>query len=233
MRHPTVIATIQARMNSARLPGKALRPMNGQAMLGRVLDRVRMSCTIDDLWVTTSTEPTDDALAAFAETHGAKVYRGSLDNVLGRMIGTADAANADALVRISGDSPLIDPAIIDRAVAIFLQGDADLVTNVQRRTFPKGQSVEVISKAALRLAQREHTSAEDLEHVTPWLYANPQRVRIVNFELTPAHNSYNFSVDTPADFAYLSSIISRLQERHGVHDLDAIIAAADSARAKP
>src|SRR5262249_55762759 len=111
----SIVAVLQVRMSSRRLPGKALRAIRGRALLGHVVDRVRRCCTIDGLLIATSTDPDDDAIAEFARTEAVELYRGALDDVAGRLLNAALAAQADALVRISADSPLIDPAIVDRA----------------------------------------------------------------------------------------------------------------------
>ena len=103
-----------------------------------MVDRVRRCRTIDGLRIATSTDPDDDAIAEFARTEAVELYRGALDDVAGRLLNAAVAAQADALVRINADSPLIDPAIVDRAVELYRRQSPELVSNVVRRTFPKG-----------------------------------------------------------------------------------------------
>lgn len=228
MGYSSVIAIIQARMNSERLPGKAMRHLVGRALLQHVLDRLKRCATVDGLWIATSTSSFDDAIADFAKQAGAGLYRGELDNVAKRMLGAATAASAGALVRINGDSPLIDPEIVDNAVALYRNETPDLVTNVLRRTFPKGQSVEVIAVSALALACREMRSASDREHVTTWFYANPNRVRIIGFESKRRRDSYQLSVDTQHDLNRAEAILLHLGEPAAEHGLEAIIAAADS-----
>jgi spore coat polysaccharide biosynthesis protein SpsF (cytidylyltransferase family) len=224
---PSIIAVIQVRLNSSRLPGKAMRGLRGRTILGHVVDRLRQCRTLDGLWIATSTDPADDAVAAFAESEGVNLHRGSLDDVASRLLTAALAADADALVRINADSPLIDPAIVDRAVTLYRRERPDLVSNVLRRTFPKGQSVEVISVSALARAHQEMTSAEEREHVTPWFYANPARVRIVGFESASPREAMQLSVDTAEDLRRIEAILSRLSEPAAAHGLDAILAAAD------
>jgi spore coat polysaccharide biosynthesis protein SpsF len=204
-----------------------MRVIRRRTILGHVLDRLRQCSTLDGLWIATSTDPADDAVAAFAEGEGVNLYRGSLDDVAGRLLNATLTAGADALVRINADSPLIDPAIVDRAVVLYRREAPDLVSNVLRRTFPKGQSVEVISVSALARAHQEMTSAEEREHVTPWFYANPARVRIVGFETASPREAMQLSVDTAADLRRIETILSRLGEPAAAHGLDAILAAAD------
>ena len=146
---PSIIAVIQVRMSSNRLPGKAMRLVGGRALLGHVLDRVRRCQSLDGLSIATSTHADDDPVVAFAEAEGVMVHRGALHDVAGRLLEAGHAAGAEAIVRISADSPLIDPEIVDHAVSLFRRERPDVVSNIVRRTFPKGQSVEVIRLATL------------------------------------------------------------------------------------
>jgi spore coat polysaccharide biosynthesis protein SpsF len=156
------------------------------------------------------------------------VYRGVLDDVAGRLLDAAVAARADALVRINADSPLIDPAIVDHAVGLYRRQQPDLVSNVLRRTFPKGQSVEVIATPALKRAIAAMTTPAEREHVTPWFYADPTRVRIVGFESANPRPQLQLSVDTLDDLRRVETILARLGEPAAAHGLDAVVAAADS-----
>ena len=131
-------------------------------------------------------------------------------------------------MRVNGDSPLIDPTVIDYAVALFRQHQPDLVSNVLRRTFPKGQSVEVIAVSALSRAVESMTTAAEREHVTTWFYANPSSVHTVSFENAPPRVDLQLSVDSPEDLLRVEAILARLGEPSGGHGLEAIIAAADS-----
>ena len=228
MSSQSIVAVVQVRMSSRRLPGKALRAIRGRALLGHVIDRIRRCRTIDGLWIATSTDPDDDAIAEFARTEAVEFYRGALDDVAGRLVGAAVAARADALVRINADSPLIDPAIVDRAVELYRSQRPDLVSNVVRRTFPKGQSVEVVAVAALKRAIEAMTTPDEREHVTPWFYANPTRVRIIGFERTDQRPQMQLSVDTMEDLQRVEAILARLGGPAAAHGLDAIIAAANA-----
>jgi spore coat polysaccharide biosynthesis protein SpsF len=224
----SIVAILQVRMSSRRLPGKALRAIRGRALLGHVVDRVRCCRSIDGLWIATSTDPDDDAIAEFARMGAVELYRGALDDVASRLLNAGRAAQADALVRINADSPLIDPAIVDRAVEIYRTQQAELVSNVVRRTFPKGQSVEVVAVSALERAVEAMTTPDEREHVTPWFYANPTGVRIVSFESANPRPQMQLSVDTLEDLQRVEAILGRLGEPAAGHGLDAIIAAADT-----
>src|SRR5260221_236269 len=173
-------AVIQARFSSQRLPGKVLRALCGKPLLAHLVDRLRRSAVLDTIAVATSTEPSDDAVAAFCASAGIACERGALDDVLGRIQAAARALQLDGIVRVSGDSPLLDPSLVRQTVKLFRRGGWDLVTNVQVRSFPKGQSVEVIAAEALdRVAVKAGAPAER-EHVTPYFYAHPELFRIRN-----------------------------------------------------
>ena len=220
---PCVVATLQARMSSKRLPGKVMRQIAGKPMLQHTVDRLRRCKAIDGIWIVTSTDATDDPIEAFAKRSLVNMFRGDLDDVASRILGAARAA----VVRISGDSPLIDPVIVDRAVALYRREAPDLATNVLHRTFPKGQSVEVISVPALELACSEMKIELDREHVTTWFYRNPDRVRIVGFESEKRRDSYQLSVDSQQDLERAEAILKMLGEPAAEHGLEAIVAAAD------
>lgn len=223
-----IAAIMQVRMSSSRLPGKAMRPLRGRVLLGHVVDRMRRARTVDSLWIATSTDRQDDAVEAFAQAERVNLHRGALDDVAGRLLDTARAAGAQALVRISADSPLIDPAIVDHAVTLFRRERPDLASNVVRRTFPKGQSVEVIDVAALARAHQAMTTAAEREHVTPWFYADPARACIVGFESPEPRGDLQLSVDTPEDLGRVEAILAHLGEPAAAHGLAAILAAVDA-----
>jgi len=223
-----VIVVVQARASSARLPGKVLRVLAGRSLLAHLIERLRRAALPDGLMIATSAALDDDAVAAEAARLGVRCHRGSLSDVAGRMLGALRESGSDALVRISGDSPLLDPALVDRAIALFRETDADLVTNVQRRTFPKGQSVEVVTRGALERACAAMTDNSDREHVTPYLYAHPESIRIVNFASEIPRGDLQLSVDTEEDLARVRAILDRLGEPASSHGLAAVIAAADA-----
>src|SRR5215470_15506655 len=167
-RHP-VVAIIQARMGSTRLPGKVLLDIAGQPMLGRVISRVCRAKTIEQIVVATSTAAADDAVSAFCAERGIVCFRGSETDVLDRYYQAARLVQAKTIVRITADCPLLDPEVIDLTVSRFLEGGWDYISNVNPPTFPDGLDTEVFSFAALERAWREATSVTHREHVTPYL----------------------------------------------------------------
>lgn len=203
-------------------------------MLGYLLESLGRCRSIDGITLATSAERSDDALAEFGRANGADVYRGELDNVAARMLGAARHSLADAFVRISGDSPLLDPAIVDYAANLYRQSPVDMVTNVLTRTFPKGQSVEVVSVEALARALGRMTTDGEREHVTPYIYAHPGEFTIRSFVADPPRPEVQLSVDEEGDFRRCEAILRSLGT---VSHCDAgwrhFVAACDGAIAQP
>lgn len=221
------IAFIQARMSSQRLPGKVLAEVEGKALLVYLIERLRLCLRVSDIAIVTSTAPEDAAVAACGERSGVKTYRGSLDDVLGRFLAAAEAFRADAFVRINGDSPLLAPDLVDRGIAEFEAGKYDLVTNAFPRSFPKGQSVEVVAVEALKSAALETRDLQDREHVTRFFYAHPDRFRIKNFANDIDLSGIQMSVDTPGDLAAFRNLVSRMSGQHGNYGLADLLALRD------
>jgi spore coat polysaccharide biosynthesis protein SpsF len=219
-----LVSVIQARYSSQRLPGKVLREVIGEPLLGLLLERLARCLKVRHIVVATSTDPSDDAVAAFCQARSVAFYRGPLDDVLGRFVGVAAGLDEPALVRINGDSPLLDPAIVDHAIGLFQEGGADVVTNVHPRSFPKGESVEVIAVPALRRAAEETDDPLDREHVTRFFYRRPEHFGIRNFKREPNAADIQLSVDTPADFEALVQLVAKMQRPQAEYGLDEILA---------
>jgi spore coat polysaccharide biosynthesis protein SpsF len=215
---------VQARFSSERLPGKVLLPLAGRPLLGLLIERLQTVGDGTRIIVATSDRPEDAAVAELARASGVDVFRGALDDVLGRLRGAFDAFALDVGVRVSGDSPLIDPRLVSRALGLFRAGDADLVTNVQVRTYPKGQSVEAIGAAALRRADADARTPAEREHVTPYFYAHPDRFRIRNFAFDPPVPALQLSIDTAEDFAIVERMLQAMSRPHTEYDVAALVA---------
>jgi spore coat polysaccharide biosynthesis protein SpsF len=207
---------VTARMSSQRLPGKSLLALAGKPVLQWVVDHLNQVVTAGPVIVATSSDTEDDAIASWCERQGVRSHRGPLEDVARRLMQAARALGSDAFVRISGDSPLIDPAVVTHAVELFKLGGADLVTNVQRRTFPKGCSVEVIRTEILDSHLATCGREGDHEHVTTAFYRNPDIVRITNFSSGAAFGTIQLAVDTREDLLRLEPIMRQLAaaERH-------------------
>lgn len=179
MKSPVLVA---ARMSSSRLPGKMLMEFGDRPLLSHVVEAVSAAESAGEVVVVTSLDSSDDPIVYWCETYGVDYWRGELNDVARRMLAAARSLSAESFVRISGDSPMIDPRIISFAVDRFAATSVDLVTNVRPKTFPAGQSVEVIRTQTLaRLLDSSETTPEDLEHVTPILYRSETEVKVDRF----------------------------------------------------
>ena len=204
-----MLAIIQARMSSRRLPGKVLKPLAGVPMIQRVADRVAAAPGIAKVVLATSRDASDDAVADYCAKAGITCHRGPLDDVSARFIQAAHAEGAPAFVRITGDSPLMDPALVGQAVTLYEEGDWDLVSNVLVRSFPIGQSVEVLRLSTFEAVQARISDPAHREHVTQYYYAHPDQFRIYCFTGGGEAASVQLSVDTPEDFAAVTALIER------------------------
>ena len=205
-----IAAIIQARSSSRRLPGKVLLPLAGAPMLARQIERIARASSLDQLLLATSDLPEDDAVAAIATAAGIACYRGSLDDVLDRFYRAASAAKADHVVRLTGDCPLIDPAVIDGCVAFYRDGGFDYATNALEPTWPDGLDVEVMRFAALETAWREASTMLEREHVTPFINRNPDRFRVGHYRGPLDLSAMRWTVDERRDYSLVSGVYERL-----------------------
>jgi spore coat polysaccharide biosynthesis protein SpsF len=220
-------AIIQARFSSQRLPGKVLRQLCGEPLLAHIVDRLRRSAVLDVIAVATSTEPSDDAVAAFCAGAGIACERGPLNDVLRRIQSAAQALELDGIVRVNGHSPLLDPALVRQAVKLFRRGGLDLVTNIQVRTFPKGQSVEIIAATALAQAMAKAKTPAERELVTSYFYANPNLFRIRNLVARVSRPTLQLSIETAEDFARIEAILTTAGARAARLDLEETVELAE------
>jgi spore coat polysaccharide biosynthesis protein SpsF len=205
-----ILAILQARTASSRMPGKVMAPVLGEPMIWRQIERIRRSRHISKLVVVTTTETTDDALAAFLLGRGCCVHRGELEDVLGCFARTARASAPSHVVRLKADCPLTDPQVIDAAVSLALTSGAAYASNCEVRTYPDGMDVEVIEAQALAAADREATDPDDRAHVTSFLRRFPLRFPQAQLTLKRDLSGYNWSVDRPEDFAFVREVYRRL-----------------------
>jgi spore coat polysaccharide biosynthesis protein SpsF len=214
MNAPDCHIVIQARMGSTRLPGKVLRPLAGRPVLSWVIRAAMLAEATDDVVVATTTSSDDDQVAALADAQGARVVRGSVDDVISRFTtATADDPDDDLVVRLTADCPFADPALIRASVAYARRSDAELVTNaLPPRTTPHGLDVEVLSVGALRRASAAAVGV-DRTHVTSWLYREPDRCRIETIGLWPPADDLRITLDTTEDAELLDVLAARLGDR--------------------
>ena len=207
-----ILAVLQARTSSTRLPGKVLLPLAGASMIVRQIERVARARRIDRLVVATSGETGDDALAAVAAEAGAGVFRGALDNVLARFIGALEAFGpASHVVRLTADCPLADPEIIDATIDHVTRAGADYGSNTPpKRTFPKGLDVEVMTAEALIDAGRRATTPEEREHVTWSLHRRGDLYRQAFLSQEADEGEVRWTVDYPHDYAFVCAVYETL-----------------------
>lgn len=205
------LVIIQARMGSSRLPGKVLADIAGQPMLAHVVNRVRYAKGIDDVVVATSVESRDDALASLCLERGWSCFRGDHHDVLDRYYQAAAAFGGDVIVRITADCPLIDPEIIEAVAGRVLEsnGQIDYCSNViSPRTFPRGLDAEAFTRATLNRCWIEATDGACREHVTPYVYRNPDKFRLAGCFNDTDESGHRWTVDTPEDMQLIRQIFS-------------------------
>ena len=206
----SVVGILQARTSASRLPGKVLLPILGEPMLFRHIERLRRSAEMNVVVVATSTDPIDDVLAAACRERDVPCCRGSLDDVLGRVVQAARPYQPDVVVRLTGDCPLADPALIDEVIRHFRAGAYDYVSNCFPPTFPDGLDVEVMRFSRLEEADREAVLPSHREHVTPFLRAFPGRFRIGHVAAPIDLSALRWTVDEPADFEFVRLVYEHL-----------------------
>lgn len=201
-----VVAIIQARMSSERLPGKVLKTLNGVPMIQCIVNRASKAKRIDDVIVATSNETTDDMLYNFCIQNDINVYRGDLNNVLKRYYDCATREKADIIIRLTGDNALIDAEIIDASVEVFEKQDVDYLRYCEE--LPIGMHIEVFSYQALKQAMDEVDNSECKEHVTLYMYKNIDKFRCITYsekEMTN-HSTLRWTMDTSEDYELVSKI---------------------------
>ena len=207
-----ILAILQARMSSSRLPGKVLMPLCGAPMMVRQIERVSRARRIDRLVVATSAEASDDPIEKAMRREGIAVFRGSLDDVQARFIGALDAFGpAEHVVRLTADCPLADPNVIDATIETVLAAGADYGSNTPpHRTFPKGLDTEVMKAAVLRQAAAEASTPEEHEHVTWALHRRPDRWTQAFHSQDADEGEVRWTVDRPDDYAFVAAVYDAL-----------------------
>ena len=205
-----MLAVLQARMSSSRLPGKVLRPILGRPMIALQIERLRRARRLTDIVVATSDETEDDAIEACCHDIEADCYRGALDDVLARFVGALAAAGTPkTFLRLTADCPLADWSLVDRCIEAHEATGADLTYTSENWTFPKGLDVEVCETAALIEAGLNAHDPFEREHVTPYIYRHRERFALHSITRDPPLR-FRWTVDTPQDFAFVSAVYEAL-----------------------
>jgi len=206
---PHTVAIIQSRMTSTRLPGKVLKPLLGEPMLCWVVERLKRARTLDNIVIATTTDPDDDAIVAQCQLHNYPCYRGSRDDVLDRYYQAATEFQAETIVRITSDCPLIDPTLVDEVVDLYhnARPECDYASNaLNRYHYPPGLDVEVFSYDVLRFVLSHATESESREHVTAFIYQNPAKFKLCSLTPDQDNSDLRWTVDTAEDFELVTKI---------------------------
>lgn len=221
-----VVAIIQARMSSTRLPGKVLKRASGRTMLERMLERVKQARLVDQVVVATTTDPTDDAIVSACRRYQAEVFRGSLQDVLDRYYQAARQYHADIIVRLTADCPLIDAQLIDEVVDALITKQLDFACNRLpppfSRTYPIGLDVEACTFEALETAWRNAAQKNEREHVLPYLYSVPGRFKVLKLDHSEDLGHLRWTLDTPQDLILLRRIYRHFAGRNDFSWLDVL-----------
>jgi len=232
-----VVATIEARMTSSRLPGKILKDLQGASMLARIVERANRSKRVDEVVIATTTNTSDDPVADLAHSEGISVFRGSEEDVLDRVLQAARAHDADLIVELTGDSPMLESLLIDEMVAFYKGGEFDYVANTAMRhsypwkkepTFPVGASVEIFGVDLLSNVAGWTQDPIDREHVSSYVFERPERFRLGAFEADGEWRScrrpdIRLTVDTQEDLNLVREVYGRLYTQNPGFTLKDII----------
>jgi len=213
------IAVIQARMSSSRFPGKVLADLNGVPMVVFMARRVAQCAALDRVILATSDQSSDDALVQAAAQHRLEVFRGPLEDVLGRFVMVQAVQQADVIVRMTGDCPLADPQVIGDLVALRAANGADYASNVEPRSFPHGLDCEVFTATALAQAQERARDAFDREHVTPWMRSEDAGLKRANLARAQDAAAVRLTVDHSADLEVVRAVVQALGADAGLDQI--------------
>lgn len=215
-KQPNVVAIVQARMGSTRLPGKVLKKVAGEPLLYYLIERLKKAKLINQIIIATTEKPEDDKIIDFCMEQKLPFFRGSEENVLSRFYHAAFDYSGEVIIRVTSDCPLIDPEVVDQVVKIILNRypEIDYASNTIERTFPRGLDVEAFTFNALQKAYIEANSPEELEHVTYYIYSNPKEFNIKSLKGKENNSDLRLTVDTPEDFELISLIINKLQDKN-------------------
>ena len=228
-----IITLVQARTSSTRLPGKVLMPLCGRSLLLRMLERLQRAKLAGRIVVVTTTDTSDDSIVDLCDLQGIDVFRGDVNNLLDRHYQAAKVYNAEIVLKIPSDCPLIDPAIVDFVIDYYLQnsGKFDYVSNLHPATYPDGNDVEVMSFKSLEMAWKNATRKLELEHTTPYLWENPDHFSIGNV-VWPSGKDYSMShrwtIDYPEDYQFIKTVYEELYPKNPIFSMGDIIDLVDN-----
>lgn len=212
-----VVCIIQARVGSTRLPGKVLKNICGKTVLQHDIDRLRRVKNIDEIVIATTILEKDEAIVKEADRLGVKYFKGSEEDVLSRYYYAAKENNADVVVRVTSDCPLIDSEVTEKIIQYYMDNNDkyDYVSNTIDRTYPRGLDTEVFSFNSLQKAFNEASSMRDREHVTPYIWDNPHLFRLFQYKNQNDYSNLRWTLDTAEDFELINRVYGFLYADKG------------------
>lgn len=220
-----IVVTIEARMASERLPGKVLLPVVGKPMLQHIIERLRRSQYIDEVIVATTTKASDEVIVDFCSSIDCLVFQGSADNIVERLLGASKLVEADIIVQATGDNPVIDPNLVDRAIELFFSGEYDYVCNNMEPSYPIGLDVRMFTRESLLAVARLTNDPVDLIHGSYFIYRRPDIFKITSFKAEDKHHwpDLRLTVDEPADYKLIQMIYQKLYANNKEFNLSDVI----------
>jgi spore coat polysaccharide biosynthesis protein SpsF len=233
-----LVTVIQARVGSSRLPGKVLLPLAGKELLVRLLERVNRATLSGTVVVATTCQPEDDAIVQLCQREKVPFFRGHETDLLDRHFQAATRYEAEAVVKIPSDCPLIDPHIIDRVIFSYLaawRSDTpyDYVSNLHPGSYPDGNDVEIMSMEVLKTASQEASKDFEREHTTPFIWEHPYRFRLGNVCWETGRDysmSHRFTIDYPEDYRFIKAVYDRLYHGNSFFALEEILELLEAER---
>lgn len=212
-----IIASIEARMGSSRLPGKVLADVNGKPALTRLLNRLKFCELLDDIILATTTDPKDDVVVSWAQSEGVHYYRGSEDDVLLRVVQAQQKMNSDVVVEVCGDMILLDYELIDQGIGTFKENNCDVVTTTCKPSYPVGVDVVVFRLKDLIWVQKNISDPQAREHVPLYFFQHPEKYRIINLIAPKCFHAPDkrFVLDTPEDLEFIRNVYALLEPKYG------------------
>ncbi len=210
-------AIIQVRLNSKRLPGKALLKINDKTVLENIIVRLKKSKSIKKIIVSTSNKKSDYPIVHFCKKNKILVFKGSLNHVFNRIKKTTNKFKLKYFLRVCADSPLIDPTLIDKCMKKFVKGYYDVVTNKFPRSYPKGQTVEIIKVSTLNKINEKNLTPDQREHFTKYFYDNSKKFRIHNLNSSKQKKNISMALDNKTNFNFLKKLTKKY--KNNINDL--------------
>lgn len=218
-----IVAIIQARTDSTRFPKKVLADILGKPMIAHLIDRAKKSELVDQLVLATTNRKIDDSIVDIAKKHNIDVFRGNFEDVLDRYYNAAKKHQADVVVRITGDCPLVDPHILDTIIRYFLDNNYDYASNTIEPTYPDGLDVEVFSFKSLEKAWKEAQLPSEREHVTPYIITHPEKFKISNFRNSVDLSHLRWTVDQKEDLEFVREIFKQFYSKKSMFYMEDIL----------